>query len=109
MRLKFTITVRSLALAALLLAMATTPIIAQNTPAVNKPYPITVGVGQAVSICLTGTIICPARSPICDDTSVATVQDGTNGLEIVGVKPGSTLCSVMSAAAVRFIYAVTVR
>ncbi|MGH7802127.1 MAG: hypothetical protein ACREOW_16125 [Thermodesulfobacteriota bacterium] len=77
--------------------------------AVDKPYSITVGVGQAVSICTTGTIICPARSPICDDTSVATVRGGESGLEIVGVKPGTTLCSVVSATAFRTIYAVTVR
>jgi len=37
------------------------------------------------------------------------VRDGKDGLEIVGVKPGTTLCSVMSAVGVRFLYAVTVR
>ncbi len=92
-----------------LLAVTATPVTAQDTPAVDKPYLITVGVGQAVSICNTGTIVCPARSPICDDTSVATVREGDNGLEIVGVKPGTTLCSVTSATAFRTIYAVTVR
>ena len=92
-----------------LLAMAATPVTAQDPPAADKPYPIIVGVGQAVSICTTGTIVCPARSPICDDTSVATVRNGENGLEIVGVKPGTTLCAVTSATAFRTIYAVTVR
>ena len=92
-----------------LIAMTATLVGAQVSPAVDKPYPITVNVGQAVSICTTGTIICPARSPICDDTPIATVRDGNNGLEIMGVKPGTTLCSVMSAVGVRFIYAVTVR
>lgn len=96
-------------LVALLIAMTATPAAAQDSPAVDKPYPINVGVGQGISICTTGTIICPARFPICDDTSIATVRDGHNGLEIVGVKPGTTLCSVMSAVGVRFIYAVTVR
>ena len=89
--------------------MTVMPVVAQNPPAVDKPYPINIGVGQAVSICTTGTVVCPARSPICDDTSVATVRDGENGLEIVGVKPGKTLCSVVSATAFRTIYAVTVR
>jgi hypothetical protein len=92
-----------------ILVMTATPVAAQNPPTVEKPYPITVGVGQAVSICTTGTIVCPARSPICDDTSVATVRDGKNGLEIVGVKPGTTLCAMTSATAFRTIYAVTVR
>ena len=103
------LTALSLALMALLLAKSATPVVAQGPPAVAKPYPLNVGVGQAVSICTTGTIVCPARSPICDDTSVATVRDGENGLEIVGVKPGKTLCSVVSATAFRTIYAVTVR
>jgi hypothetical protein len=93
----------------LILPMTVTPVTAQDPPAVDKPYPITVGVGQAVSICTTGTIVCPARSPICDDTSVATVRDGENGLEIVGVKPGTTLCAMTSATAFRTIYSVTVR
>ncbi len=90
------------------LTMTVTPATAQNPPTVDKPYPITVGVGQAVSICTTGTIVCPARSPICDDTTIATVRDGENGLEIVGVKPGTTLCAMTSATAFRTIYAVTV-
>jgi hypothetical protein len=99
----------SLALAAPILAKTATPVAAQNPPPPSKSYPINVDVGQAVAICTTGTIICPARSPICDDTSVVTVRDGKNGLEIVGVKRGKTLCSVVSATAFRTIYAVTVR
>ena len=96
-------------LVALLITMTATPVAAQNPPPASKPHPVNISVGQAVSICTTGTIVCPARSPICDDTSVATVRGGENGLEIVGVKPGTTLCSVVSATAFRTIYAVTVR
>jgi hypothetical protein len=92
-----------------LIVMIVIPISAQESATVDKPYTITVGVGQAVSICTTGTIVCPARSPICDDTSIATVRDGENGLEIVGVKSGTTLCAVTSATAFRTIYSVTVR
>jgi hypothetical protein len=99
----------NIALVSLLLAMTSKPGATQVQPDVGKPYPINVGAGQAVSICKTGTIICPARYPICDDTSVATVRGGKDGLEIVGVKPGATLCSAMSAVGLRAIYAVTVR
>jgi hypothetical protein len=74
----------------------------------NAPYPITVGVGQAVSICTTGTVICPVRFTTCEDTSIATIRDGDQGPEIVGVKPGMTLCYTTSANAVRFAYKVTV-
>jgi hypothetical protein len=99
----------SIALVALILAMTSMPGVSQAQPDLGKPYPINVGVGQVVSICKTGTIICPARSPICDDISVATVRSGKDGLEIVGVKPGKTLCSVVSAGGLRTIYGITVR
>lgn len=100
---------RRLALVLLLCAVTVTPVAAQDLPVKVEPYPITVGVGKAVSLCTTGTMICPAYAPICDDTSVATMRGGTNGLEIVGVMPGKTLCSASSANFVRVVYAVTVR
>jgi len=109
MKRNVVLTFLNIAPVALLLAITAMPIAAQDPPAVDSPYPITLRVGQAVSICKTGTIACPARFPICDDISIATVRDGKDGLVIVGVKPGTTLCSVVSAAAVRFLYAVTVR
>jgi hypothetical protein len=82
---------------------------AQDPPTADMGYPIALGVGQSVSICKTGTVICPVRSPICDDVSVATVRSGKDGLEIVGVKPGVTLCSVVSLTGLRTLYRVTVR
>jgi hypothetical protein len=99
----------NIALVALLFTAVAGRSTAQNPPSADKGYPITVGVGQGVSLCKTGTIICPARSPICDDISVATVRMGEDGLEIVGVKPGTTLCSVVSMTGLRTLYAVTVR
>lgn len=99
----------SLALMSFLSAVTIPPVAAQDTPAVDdKPYPITVSVGQAVNICTTGTVICPVRFTMCADTSIATIREGGNGPEIVGVKPGTTLCYTTSANAVRFAYAVTV-
>lgn len=83
--------------------------IAQGQSTAETGYPITVAVNQSVSICKTGTVICPVRSPICDDLSVATVRGGKDGLEIVGVKPGATLCSVVGVTGLRTLYSVTVR
>jgi hypothetical protein len=100
---------RRLALLLLLSAATGTFVAAQDLPAKVEPYPITVGVGKAVNLCATGTMMCPAYDPICDDTSVATMRRGANGLEIVGVMPGRTLCSASSANFVRVVYAVTVR
>jgi hypothetical protein len=100
----------SLALMSLLSAVTIPRVAAQGTPAVDdKPFPISVGVGQAVNICTTGTVICPVRFTMCADTSIATIREGANGTEIVGIKPGTTLCYTTSANAVRFAYAVTVR
>jgi len=98
-----------LALVAFVSAMTVLPVAAQSPPARNAPYPITLEVGEAVSICDTGTIICPAYNPICDDVSVATMRRGPRGLEIVGVAPGKTLCSASSSNFTRVPYAVTVR
>jgi hypothetical protein len=99
----------SLMLMSLLSAVTIPSVTAQDTPAMDvKPYPITVGVGQAVNICTTGTVICPVRFTMCADTSIATIREGDNGPEILGVKPGTTLCYTTSANAVRFTYAVTV-
>jgi hypothetical protein len=99
-----------LMLMSLLSAVTIPPVAAQDTPAVaDKPYPITVGVGQSVNICTTGTVRCPVRFTMCADNSIATIREGGNGTEIVGVKPGTTLCYTTSANAVRFVYSVTVR
>ena len=103
------LTFLNIALVALLFTVVAAPSVAQDPPTADMGYPITLDVGQAVSICKTGTIICPARSPICDDISVATVRGGKDGLEIVGVKPGKTLCSVASAGGFRTFYSITVR
>jgi hypothetical protein len=100
----------SLVLMSFLSTVTISPVAAQDTPTVDvKPYPISISMGQAVNICTTGTVICPVRFTTCADTSIATIREGGNGPEIVGVKPGTTLCYTTSANAVRFTYAVTVR
>lgn len=109
MNQSFELILLNIALVSLLFTVVATHSVAQDPPTADMGHPISLGVGQAVSLCKTGTIICPARSPICDDTSVATVRGGKDGIEIVGVKPGTTLCSVMSAVGMRTIYDVTVR
>jgi hypothetical protein len=110
MKRDFLLVALSLVLMSFLSAVTISPVIAQDTPTVDfKPYPITISVGQAVNICTTGTVICPVRFTMCVDTSIATIRESVNGPEIVGVKPGTTLCYTTSANAVRFTYAVTVR
>jgi hypothetical protein len=93
-----------LALAAALLAAS--PALAEEPPA--KAPAVTLKVGESLRICETRTVICPALAPICDDGSLVAIRDQGKGLELVGLKPGKTLCSVMSANQARQVFAVTV-
>lgn len=72
------------------------------------PAAVSLKVGESLRVCETRTVICPASAPICDDTSLVAIRDQGKGLEIVGLKPGRTLCSVMSANQARQVFAVTV-
>ncbi|HXY55484.1 MAG TPA: hypothetical protein VEM40_12520 [Nitrospirota bacterium] len=109
MKRKVLLAALSLALLPFLSAVTILFAEAQDTPAADDgPYSITIGVGQAVNICTTGTVICPVRFTVCADTSIALVRESGQGPEIVGVKPGTTLCYTTSANAVRFAYEVTV-
>jgi hypothetical protein len=76
----------------------------------DQPYPLAIRVGKSIAICKTGTITCPAGSPICDDTSVVDASVTEEGLVFKGLKPGSTLCSAANAqgAGLRRVYRVTV-
>ena len=75
------------------------------------PVQLDLRVGKSVPLCATGTIQCPATSPICDDTTVATAEDSEGGLVIKGLKPGETLCSAASASGLgpRQVYKVVVK
>ena len=71
-------------------------------------YPVRLEVGGTFDICASGTIMCPAFAPICDDLGIATVRDGPAGLQLVAVAPGTTLCSALSSNKLRAVYRVTV-
>jgi hypothetical protein len=66
-------------------------------------------VGGTLNFCATGDVVCPVYAPICDDPEIAAVRDsGGQGLELVGLKPGTTVCSVSSSSKVRKVYQVKV-
>ena len=86
------------------------PAVAQDAgPAGDAPYPIELRVGDTFDACSSGLIVCPARTPICDDLNVATPADTPDGLGFKGVGPGTTLCSATSAIGPRRIFRITVR
>jgi len=79
--------------------------------AADEPYPLAVSVGQVVTICDTGTIVCPAGAALCDDPNVAAPVLTDEGLAFLGVGPGTTVCSAGGTAGQggRAVYRVTVR
>ena len=94
-------------LAAALLLVAS-PALAADPPA-DKGFPVVVAVGGSEYLCERPEVPCPAIAPVCDDPSVATVEDGgSRGLRIVGHKAGKTVCSVLARDTVRRVFAVTV-
>jgi len=74
----------------------------------SEPYPVALQVGEIFQVCKSGKVICPVRSPICDDLKVVDVADTQDGLGFKGISPGTTLCSVMSGGT-RFVFRITVR
>jgi len=83
-----------------------------QAPAAETPgdgyYPVTLAVGEVFDVCKSGTVVCPARSPICDDPKVATPVDLPDGLGFKGVSPGTTLCSAASSVGPRRVFRIAV-
>ena len=60
----------------------------------NEPFPVTLNVGETFNVCQSGQVICPPRTPICDDLKIVDVVDTPDGMAFKGISPGTTLCSV---------------
>lgn len=102
---------RPLALAAALAAAAAAPARAEAPrPAADGVTSLALKVGEAVDLCRTGTLLCPAVAPICDDPSLVAFELTSAGLRFRGAKPGQTLCSARGAGGQgqRAVYRVTV-
>lgn len=78
-----------------------------NVKAQNSPYPVSIKVGEIFSVCKSGLVICPVRTPICDDTTIIMLVNTPNGLGFKGIAPGTTLCSVTTGGA-RRLFQITV-
>jgi len=74
----------------------------------EEPYPISLSAGETFGVCSSGQIVCPVRTPICDDPKVAVPVDVPDGLGFKGIAPGTTLCSAASAVGPRRIFRITV-
>jgi len=96
-------------LVAAVLVLAIPAAALSGDPRKDEAYPLQVKVGDAVAICETGTVMCPAGAAICDDPSIARPDADARGLLFRGVSPGTTLCSAGSSSGqLRVVYRVTV-
>jgi hypothetical protein len=96
-------------LAGIALAFGTLLVTAHPVRAQDEPFPIELRVGETFEVCTSGQIVCPARTPLCDDPKIAVPVDAPGGLGFKGVGPGSTLCSAASAVGPRRVFRITVR
>ena len=95
--------------AGIALVIGTLFVTVQHARAQDQPFPVELRVGETFDMCTSGEIICPARTPICDDLKVAFPVDLPGGLGFKGIGPGSTLCSAASALGQRRVFRITVR
>jgi len=75
----------------------------------DEAVSVSLKVGATYDLCASGTVVCPADSAICDDPEVAIQREGQKGLQIVGLKAGTTMCSARSINGLRQVFRVTVK
>jgi hypothetical protein len=96
-------------LAGIALVLGVLFVTAHHARAQDEPFPIELRVGETFEACSSGQIVCPARTPICDDPKVVVPADVNGALGFQGVGPGTTLCSAASAVGPRRVFRFTVR
>ena len=100
---------RNAQMVAIALVIAGAFVVIGKAHAQDEPFPVDLVPGETFDLCGSGLIVCPARTPICDDPKVAVPVDLQGGLGFQGVAPGTTLCSAASAAGPRRVLRITVR
>ena len=96
-------------LAGIALFFGTLFVTVNHARAQDEPFPVELRVGETFEVCISGQIVCPARTPICDNPKVAVPVDVPGGLGFQGVGSGTTLCSAASAVGPRRVFRITVR
>ena len=74
----------------------------------DQPYPVELQVGEIFNVCKSGKVVCPVRTPICDDPKIIMLVDMSDGLGLKGIAPGTTLCSMASSVGPRRLFRITV-
>jgi hypothetical protein len=96
-------------LAGIALVFGTLLVTVPHARAQDEPFPVELRVGETIEVCASGEVVCPARTPICDNPKVAVPVDTPGGLGFQGVGSGKTLCSAASATGLRRVFRITVR
>ncbi len=79
----------------LLVALSVTQARGVDLPPPQGPYEVELAVGEVLKICLTGKILCPPTTAMCDDLKVAIPVDTPDGLGFKALGPGTTVCGAM--------------
>ena len=80
--------------------------LAQGTPPQDdrmREIPLELGVGEKRSLCP-----CPVSGLMCDDPSLVKLVEDPAGQSLVGVKAGTTVCSLQGPNRIKRMYRVTV-
>jgi len=94
--------------AGIVMVVACVFVMSGQAHAQDEPFPVDLKSGETFDVCSSGMVVCPARTPICDDPKVAAPVDLPGGLGFRGMAPGTTLCSVASSAGPRRVFRITV-
>ncbi len=61
----------------------------------DEPTPVSLATGDRLNLCKAQLAHCPVSAFVCDDPKVAVMENGPEGVELKGISPGTTLCSVL--------------
>lgn len=71
--------------------------------------PVRLAAGEKIKLCQAGLATCPASAFLCDHPGIALIENGPEGVELKGIAPGTTTCSVLGPGrAFRSVLSVTV-
>jgi hypothetical protein len=75
----------------------------------EEATPVGVDAGNSVNLCKQKLAPCQASTFWCSASTVARLENGADGIELKGLSPGTTLCTVLAFDKSRHVLSVTVK
>ncbi len=75
----------------------------------EESTPVAVEAGQSVNLCKQKLAPCQASTFWCSASAIARLDNGADGVELKGLSPGTTLCTVLAFDKSRRVLSVTVK